>query len=260
MQKLALPFIAEYANDLPEKIKLHVKSSLVWDGYFSGEKFYIEALEDMMSYYNLKPYHVALLSYTGGGEFNLIFYTPYSVEMKYPPHNSGQKFDLQCNALEEDKLASIFRYNVITNFTEVYSLLIEQNHLLGSSYTKVKRNHMFLFFLKRYLSLYVYNSSLHHCLMQVLSDYGCYKLHLTNKVKFVRLGFEKHEWKIKLKWVDREVFFDDKWFEFIHAAEIVPGDILVIHKTTTAFKFKVALSDRRTVSQQVHSGGITLSI
>lgn len=146
MQKLALPFICEYGNDLPEKVKLHVKSGADWDGFFSGKIFYIEGLEDMMGYYNLKSYHLALLCYTGGGEFNLTFHTPYGVEMKYPTHNPSMKFDLLCNALEEDKMESIFRYNVFCNFTEVYGLLIEEKHLLKSSYTKVNINNFFLIF------------------------------------------------------------------------------------------------------------------
>ncbi|KAK1373566.1 hypothetical protein POM88_029759 [Heracleum sosnowskyi] len=186
MQSLVLHFYCEFGKELPEKLLVHVPCGRVWLARFVQGSYYIQGLKDMMSYYGLKPYHMVLLQYVGGANFNMRFFTPYGVEMKYPTDHDVPEFavittDMICTDIEEDKLCSTFNYNVYRNFAGLYNLVIESNHLSGQSFTKV------------------------------LSEYACYQLRLNDSIKYIRLGFEEHDWKIGLKGVDDEVFFSKTW-------------------------------------------------
>ncbi|KAK1402386.1 hypothetical protein POM88_001991 [Heracleum sosnowskyi] len=116
--RLASPFYCEYGDTLPEKAK------------FTLGSLYIEGLKSMMSYYVIKPYHMVVLYYVGGAEFNVRIYTPYAVEMKYPTANYDSQSDVICSSLEEEKLCSTYHFNVVHNFVGVYNLHIESEQFV----------------------------------------------------------------------------------------------------------------------------------
>lgn len=180
----------------------------------------------MMDFYELKPYHLVMLHYLGVGDFNMFIYTPYAVEMNYPVHKSNFTNDSICSAYEVDKLCSTFCYNGLRNFVGLYNLLIEPQHLMLKSSTKV------------------------------LSNYACHQMRLTESVQSIQLGFEEHQWNIRVKWFNGEAFFRKEWFEFVEAAKIGPGDVLAIQETNCASLFKVSVFDVKTVSDDVLFGGI----
>ncbi|KAK1353298.1 hypothetical protein POM88_052433 [Heracleum sosnowskyi] len=172
--RLASPFYCENGDTLPEKLVLHVISGRIWEANFTLGSLYIEGLKSMMCYYGLKPYHMVVLYYVGGAEFNVRFYTPYAVEMKYPTADYDSQSDLICSPLEEEKLCSTYHFNVVHNFVGVYNLLIESEQFVTN---------------------------------KVLSGYACDKIGLSPSVKYIRLCFEDHEWRIRLKWVDGVALF-----------------------------------------------------
>ncbi|KAK1403412.1 hypothetical protein POM88_003017 [Heracleum sosnowskyi] len=225
--KLPLPFNAEYANDLPAKLKLHVTSGRDWEVDYVPGSIYVEGLKAMMDYYGLRPYHLALLNYVEGGDFDLHFYTPYAVEMQYSINNDVSATEIVCTPVVEDKLCSTYQFNVVKNFLGVYNLLIQNKDLLPASYAKV------------------------------LSPYVCYKLHLTESVRSITLGYEDHEWRIKLKFVNGEALFSKKWFNFVDASNLLPGDIVAFYKTPTPFKYKVSVFDQKIVSEETLGGDVS---
>ncbi|KAK1352357.1 hypothetical protein POM88_053296 [Heracleum sosnowskyi] len=200
--KLPLPFNAEYANDLPAKLKLHVTSGRVWEVDYVPGSIYVEGLKAMMDYYGLRPYHLALLNYVEGGDFDLHFYTPYAVEMQYSINNDVSATEIVCTPVVEDKLCSTYQFNVVKNFLGVYNLLIQNKDLLPASYAKV------------------------------LSS-------------------------IKLKFVNGEALFSKKWFNFVDASNLLPGDIVAFYKTPTPFKYKVSVFDRKIVSEETLGGDVS---
>ncbi|KAK1400866.1 hypothetical protein POM88_000471 [Heracleum sosnowskyi] len=225
--KLALPFYCEYGNFLPEKLKLRVKTGAVWEGNYVRGSFYIDGLGSMMRYYGLRACHLAILQYVGGSDFNVKFYNPYVVEMKYETEIGASVVDDLCTAIEEDRLCSTFLCNAFHNFLGLYNMHIKSKHLL------------------------VEND------MKVISEYGCYRLRLNDSVRSIRFCFEDHERKIKVKWLDGECFFSKNWPVFVKAANIVVGDVVAFYKTDTPFKFKVAIFDRKTSSEQPLLGVIS---
>lgn len=94
----------------------------------------------------------------------------------------------------------------------------------------------------------------------MLSAKSCNQLCLTDSVKFIKFGFENHEWKIKLKWLDSEAYFSKKWFDFVKAANISVGDVVAIYETCTTYDFKVAIFDKNIVAQERGGGGTVFFI
>lgn len=76
---------------------------------------------------------------------------------------------------------------------------------------------------------------------QVLHRHGINDLHLNESVKCIYLGFQEHEWKIKLLWSSGEVLFSKNWLKFVKAANIAEGDVLAIHENENAFKYGVCV-------------------
>lgn len=66
-------------------------------------------------------------------------------------------------------------------------------------------------------------------------------MHLNEFVKFIYLGFQEHNWKIKLIWSSGEVLFSKNWLKFAEAANIAEGDILSIHESENVFKYAVSV-------------------
>ncbi|KAK1365262.1 hypothetical protein POM88_040823 [Heracleum sosnowskyi] len=221
--RLASPFYCEYGDNLPEKLVLHVISGPIWEANFTLGSLYIEGLKPMMSYYCLRPYHMVVLYYVGGAEFNVRFYTPYAVEMKYPTAEYDSQSDVICSSLEEEKLCSTYHFNAVHNFVGVYNLHIESDQFVTN---------------------------------KVLSGYACDKIGLSPSVKSIRLCFEDHEWRIRLKWVDGDALFGKTWYDFVEAAKVVDGDLLALYKTGSRFKFKVSVFDKNTVCDEYLGGGI----
>ncbi|XP_074365289.1 uncharacterized protein LOC141706428 [Apium graveolens] len=218
--RLALPFCCECGDGLPDQLSLHVKSGCVWIGKYVKGSFCIEGLEVMMKYYQLKPYYLAKLHYVGGDAFSVTFYTPYAIELKFPIVTDFLSSGGECAAVQVDRLCCTFNYNAKSNFVGLFNLQIQSHHLTDKPYTKV------------------------------LCNYACYELGLTNSIKYIRPGFEDSEWKIKLKWVDGQALLSKNWLNFVQSAEVVPGDIVTICSTLTAFKFKAAIFDRKIVYEE----------
>lgn len=99
----------------------------------------------------------------------------------------------------------------IRNFVAVYHLLIEKEHLLPKSYVKV------------------------------LGEFGSSQLDLSESVKYLTLGFEKHQWRIKVKWVNGEALFGRQWLNFVEEAKVLHGDLLSFQKTVIPSCFKVSV-------------------
>lgn len=247
---------------MPVNLKLHVSSGDVWHGKFVQESKCIEGLEELMGYHQIRPFHFAMLHYIGGPDFTLHVYTPYGVEMDYANSIFDPKSNRICNDLEVDQLASTYRYNVKENFVRLYNLQIYGEHLYFRSYSKVQVHLSFCKF--SYIVIYVIFlhicNNVHVCKMQVLGEYGGYQLGLTNKVKSIKLGFESREWKINLKWVNEEPYFDGTWFDFVEAAKLLLGDVVVFYKTCHAFKFKVCVFDCKTVAEESLGGGTIIEL
>ncbi|KAK1358282.1 hypothetical protein POM88_051538 [Heracleum sosnowskyi] len=193
---------------------------------FTLGSLYIEGLKSMMSYYCLRPYHMVVLYYVGGAEFNVRFYTPYVVEMKYPTADYDSESDVIWSSLEEEKLCSTYHFNAVHNFVGVYNLHIESEQFVTN---------------------------------KVLSGYACDKIGLSPSVKSIRLCFEDHEWRIRLKWVDGDALFGKTWYDFVEAAKLVDGDLLALYKTGSRFKFKVSVFDKNTVCDEYLGGGVSVS-
>ncbi|KAK1371575.1 hypothetical protein POM88_037667 [Heracleum sosnowskyi] len=124
------PFYYENGDTLHEKLVLHVITGPVWEAKFTLGSLYIEGLKSMMSYYAIKPYHMVVLYYVGGAEFNVRLYTPYAVEMKYPTEDYDSQSDVICSSIEEEKLCSTYHFNAVQNFVGVYNLHIESEQLV----------------------------------------------------------------------------------------------------------------------------------
>lgn len=73
---------------------MHVKNRGIWEVKYDRGSFYIHSLEDMMQFYGLKPYHMIVVYYVDVGVFNLMFCTPYTVEMNYLIDEVGFIFDI----------------------------------------------------------------------------------------------------------------------------------------------------------------------
>lgn len=66
-----------------EKVKMHALSSRFWIGTYVKVSKYIENLDAMMNFYDIKPYYLILLQYKFGSNFKIEIYNPYVVEISY---------------------------------------------------------------------------------------------------------------------------------------------------------------------------------
>ncbi|KAK1382010.1 hypothetical protein POM88_019745 [Heracleum sosnowskyi] len=124
------------------------------ENYVRGS-LYIDGLGSMMHYYGLRACHFVILQYVGGSDFNVKFYNPYDVEMKYETEIGVSVVDDLSSTIEEDRLCSTFLYNAFYNFLGLYNMHIESKHLL------------------------VQND------MKVISEYGCYRFRLNDSVRSI---------------------------------------------------------------------------
>lgn len=73
----------KYGLELPKKVFLHVPNTAIWSGQISGNNQYIEGLDEMMAFHNIKQYHIVVLEYRHGGNFKVEIFNPYAVEIDY---------------------------------------------------------------------------------------------------------------------------------------------------------------------------------
>lgn len=65
----------------------------------------------------------------------------------------------------------------------------------------------------------------------------------------VELGYKEFMWKIKLKWENGKLFFNNEWLAFGKAGNLAEGDICVFQKTPENSKYVVSIF----VKKKLHS-------
>lgn len=83
---------------------------------------------------------------------------------------------------------------------------------------------------------------------QLISKNACAKIRLDESISSIQLAFDKYMWNIKLHWRSGNVFFDSEWLCFVKAAKLCVRNICVIQKTMDPRKFKVAILEKKNVS------------
>lgn len=119
----------------------------MWCGRISKDTEYIEGLDEMMTYHNIKEYHVCFIKYIGGSDFVIEVFNPYYVSIDYMHNNilesNQSEIPLEVGTdefrrnLEVAKFFETFRYNAYYNCEEICRFHVNRQHLGGGPYTEV---------------------------------------------------------------------------------------------------------------------------
>lgn len=115
-------------------------SRALWSSHIAPNSQYIEGLEEMVYFHNIKPYHIVIMEYRYGGNFKVEIFNPFCGEIDYcVDHNNvrlnnSQSLELNTDNvlfsnLESTKLFECYRHNAYHNFVGLHNLRIEADHL-----------------------------------------------------------------------------------------------------------------------------------
>ncbi|KAK1370882.1 hypothetical protein POM88_036974 [Heracleum sosnowskyi] len=181
-----------------------------------------------MCYYDIKPYHMIVLHYRGCSEFGLEIFNTYAVEIDYGstviPFEKGRCFRNHlgllvdsvwpCSDIEEDKLHCSLLYNAYSTWSAAYELLISEMHLAGTVYTEILTKH-------------------------VWSEIG-----LEETMNWIEMGYKKRKWRIKLKWENGILLFNEEWNSFVEESNLVPGDTCLFLYTAESQVFEIVVFEK----------------
>ncbi|KAK1398129.1 hypothetical protein POM88_007992 [Heracleum sosnowskyi] len=178
-----------------------------------------------MLHYFVKTYSMVGFQFDGGSNFSITVFNPYAMEINYPPYRLECAdmtpitiaFKLSDN--EIDKLNGIFVYNAYNTCLGDYDLLIVKEHLKRNTYYKV------------------------------LDNDACSELGLDESITFIKIGFKCLMFKIRLKWCNGMLLFDNGWHTFVKAINIRKGDVLVFQSTSHCHKYEISLFEKKIVSK-----------
>ncbi|KAK1370636.1 hypothetical protein POM88_036728 [Heracleum sosnowskyi] len=197
-------FVEEYRSSLPQTLYLQVVSGEIWEGrYMKGSK-YIKGLLAMMELYKIRPYHMVILTYHGGPNFDLEIFNECAVEIRYPL-KLGKKDDIRLKCpgnsfvtpnscvidIDKDKMAAALSFNCLKNFVGLVYVVLGKEDFISSS---------------RY---------------EILCHSDLKKMILSKESKSLEIGFELYTWTINITWLNGKVFLTkaDVTSEFV--ADIV---------------------------------------
>ena len=86
------------------------------------------------------------------------------------------------------------------------------------------------------------------------------QLGLDQSVRSILLGFEEHQWSISLNWYNDVVQFGSEWVDFVNAAAISVGDLIVLQSTEHVRYYRAVVFDSKTVSEVEHSHGMFICL
>ncbi|KAK1374665.1 hypothetical protein POM88_030858 [Heracleum sosnowskyi] len=221
---LPLNFYVDHSDDLPEKVFFTMPSGDMWSGAYVKNCTYISGLEEMMRFYDVKPYQFYFVEYNGGGNFKLEIFNTYAVEILYPvrilprqkPRNGVEKVVKNCSDVEVWKHCSTLCYTAFFNSRASYKLEIVKEHLAGGDVVGVPID-------------------------------VAYKLGLDARMTWMEVGVPKYKWRIGLNWTEHVVQFDEVWKEFTEDLKLKEGDICVLQYTNHYQKFKVAIFEKSNI-------------
>lgn len=123
----------------------------IWFGKYVNGNYYIEGLENLMLFYGVRPYHIAVFRFLGGGDFKLQIFNECGVEIFYPFSTTStdncevKRNDpfavvakMKLSKFEIDKLQSTSGYSTVYNFLGFHDIVICKKHLSPQSSYEVK--------------------------------------------------------------------------------------------------------------------------
>lgn len=140
---------------MPSKVYIELPNRALWRGSYCKMQNYIEGLESMFNYYDIKQYHLVVLFYGGGNKFSLEIFNVYGVEIFYQvcEPKSVMEGAMPIEAVwfndcyyfttdfEVDKLQAQFAFNCDNNSSEIFELVIRKEHLKPKIYNQVSSNY-----------------------------------------------------------------------------------------------------------------------
>lgn len=244
---------------VPKKVSLKMPIGDVWCGTYLQKKSYIRGLKEMMQFYDLKPYYVYYMQYTGCDNFNVEIFNSYAMEIEYAckevtsengliTDNSVSSSSVRKNVWTDEevsKLCANFCYSALYNSGAVFELIIEEKHLQHGLEISVNFASILLLFCLKIIQVHLQLLNKID-VFRVFSKTVGHKLGLDERICHVELKVMKLKQKISLRWKDDVVLFDRVWCEFATAMDLSVGDVCVFQYTKDYQKFKIAVLEKKT--------------
>ncbi|WOH15091.1 hypothetical protein DCAR_0934628 [Daucus carota subsp. sativus] len=221
-------------------IGLYVPLKNTWLRRFVRVSETVEGIESLLKAYRVNPCYIFLFEYIGGSEFKVEIFNEYAVEVDYKNtllcleendqhsenRGSRSKSIFGTSELQKDKLQSTFSYNACSYFDGELEFVIDSKHLEGNKMTEV-------------ISI------------DEAAGFG-----VDEETEWIKLGFKKYVWKIKLHWKRNRLLFGSQWNRFATASELRNGDKCILVGTADEERFEVAIFHKEQFHAVYKSGSV----